>query len=645
MKPSTVLKSAISLALFGGIAILAGCHNQESVVDTATKQNAEAVEAVAPAPSEYPEHVYFGDTHLHTSNSFDVYLFGTTASTPDNAYRFAKGMKVDSPTTGKPMQLSRPLDFLVVADHAELMGSIGRVFANDPELVATKTGGAIKQFGGKQTEDELLKIYHLLAAVGSGVAGTSGLTREDAYHDLHGGERRRATWNQVIDAAEKNNDPGKFTALIGWEWSSQPGGGNLHRVVITPKGREVASQFLPFSQLESEDPEKLWSWLDTVNQKTGADFVAIPHNSNVSYGKMFANQRLNGEPITAEYAKTRARWEPVAETTQIKGDSEAHPALSPEDEFADFETYNFVMLPSGPRSKPDEADYVRSGLKRGLEIQSNVGVNPYKYGMIGSTDAHTGMSAVEETHFGGKGQHDSSPELRKNPTGLGSAKGWDMASAGYAGVWATENTRQGIVDAIKRKEVYATTGPRITVRFFGGYGFTGKDLKRADFAKYGYRNGVPMGGDLVAAPDGKAPVFMVAVMKDAMGANLDRAQIVKGWTDEHGKAHERVFDVAVADGRKIGADGRCRTAVGNTVDLKTGKYSNSIGDAELRTAWRDPDFDPSQRAFYYVRAMEIPTPRYSLLDAIALGIPVEQTGHPATIQERIYSSPIWYSPN
>jgi hypothetical protein len=381
-----------------------------------------------------------------------------------------------------------------------------------------------------------------------------------------------------------------------------------------------------------------------VSGRTGAQFLAIPHTANVSDGRMFPLVRANGQPIDAAYAQARQQWEPVVEVTQIKGDSETHPGLSPTDEFAGYETYSFIMTPEGKTAGANEADYIRSGLKRGLALEAQTGTNPYKFGMIGSSDSHTGMSAVEETGFAGKNYHDAFPATRADPTGLGAAKGWDMGAAGFVGAWATENTRQGLYDAFRRKEVYASTGPRITLRFFGGFDFDKADLKAKDLAAVGYRKGVPMGGDIKAGSGDKAPAFLVAAMKDPLGGNLDRVQIVKGWLAADGTTRERIYDVAVSGGRKIGPDGRCPAPVGNTVDLATGRYSNAIGAAELATVWSDPDFNAAQRAFYYARVLEIPTPRYSLLDSIALGKPWQDTGRPATIQERVYGSPIWYTP-
>jgi len=580
--------------------------------------------------------VLWGDTHNHTGNSFDVYLFGTPSSTPETAYRFAKGHEVVNPTTGARWQLSRPLDFLVVADHAEVLGALPSLFSGDERLVNTKSGKEFLAIGNK-TRQDLQRLYDVVNYANSNQKNEANLTQKDLFLDLHAGDKRLGAWESYINTAEEHNEPGKFTTLIGWEWTSTTGGANLHRVIFMAQGGDVAKQFLPFSTFESDDPEKLWSWLEDTRQKTGAEFVTIPHNSNLSLGKFFPLVRANGKPIDAEYAKTRAKWERNVEVTQIKGDSETHPALSPNDEFADFETYNFALTPDGVRAKPDAADYIRSGLKRGLEFEAKLGVNPYKFGLIGSTDTHTGIAAVEENNFAGKSQNDSYPEQRENKVGIGSAKGWDMGAAGYVAVWANENDRQNIVDAFQRREVYASTGPRITLRFFGGYDFSAKDITSVDFVAKGYAKGVPMGGDLSASDT--APAFMIVAEKDPNAANLDRIQIVKGWVGDDGVSREKIYDVALSDGRLDGS-----VPVGNTVDLKTGKYTNTIGDTQLRAYWQDPDFNANDRAFYYARVLEIPTPRYSLLDAIELGIDVKDTGKPATIQERVYSSPIWYTP-
>lgn len=605
---------------------------------TALASLAGPVQARPTATAVEPTHLYWGDTHLHTSQSFDVFLFNTPSSTPETAYRFARGETVVSPTTGEDWKLSKPLDFLVVADHAELVGSISRVFHGEEGYADTATGKAILAQIGDNVSARLLKAYHYLVRIGSGEKGPDMVTPQQAYVDLHGGTKRQSAWRDYVATADRFNEPGKFTALIGWEWTAQPGGGNLHRVIFTPDDAKTAGKFLPFSQLESEKPEVLWAWLEKTSTAVGTDFVAIPHNSNLSWGRMFAIEDSEGNPISADYAKRRMRWERVVEATQIKGDSETHPALAPTDEFSDYERYNFVMVPSGPRAEAVPADYVRSALKRGLEVEARTGVNPYKFGLIGSTDSHTGMSSYEENRFGGKGQKDSRPELRSNPTGLGSARGWDMGAAGIVGVWAERNDRRAIFDAFQRKEVYASTGPRIAVRLFGGWNFNARDLDRTRFPASGYTRGVPMGSDLTGT--GRAPSFLVEALKDPDGGNLDRIQIIKGWVDANGQSYEKIFDVAWSAERKRGSDGKV-PAVRNTVDLKTGKYTNAVGAVQLRALWRDPDYRPGQRAFYYARVLQIPTPRYSLLDAIALGIDPAATGKPSTIQERAYTSPIW----
>jgi len=469
--------------------------------------------------------------------------------------------------------------------------------------------------------------------------------------DMHSGEKRRGAWQNNIEAAERYNEPGKFTAFIGWEWSSQPNGANLHRVVVTDSGAEKASQYLPYSMFESPNPEDLWNWLDETSRKTGANFVAIPHNSNISRGQMFSVKTFNNNQIDADYGRTRMKWEPIAEITQIKGDSETHPLLSPRDEFASFETFDFVLLPSGERDKPTSGDYARSALKSGLELKQQTGVNPFKFGMIGSTDSHTGMSAVAENNFSGKAKHDSIAQRRSEKTGIGASVGWDMSAGGFVGVWARENTRKGLMEAFKSKEVYASTGPRMyastgprmVLRFFGGWNFETEDAEKSNLVQLGYSKGVPMGGDLIPQKTNASPTFLIAASKDPLGANLDLVQVVKGWLNKDGKAQEKVYDVAWSGNRQLDNNSNL-PAVGNTVNETTADYSNTIGASALVTVWQDPDFDAELQAFYYVRVMEIPTPRYSLYDSVALDLPKETTGHPTIIQERVYSSPIWYTP-
>ncbi|MGI9287263.1 MAG: DUF3604 domain-containing protein [Pseudomonadales bacterium] len=578
----------------------------------------------------------WGDTHLHTNYSFDAFLFMNRTADPDTAYRYAKGLPVVHPYHRARIQIETPLDFLVVSDHAELTSVPLRIFDGDERIAQTQLGkyatSLIKEGKGNEV------FSHLVAAANSGDRSMSD--------ELEAKEIREVPWHKIAAAADRHNEPNKFTALIGWEWSSLPDAANLHRVVFMDEDAIAARKFLPFSSNNSDQPEDLWAWLEKTSAQVNAKFVSIPHNMNISKGRMFPLEDSAGKALDADYANTRIKWEPVAEVTQIKGDSETHSLLSPNDEFADFETYRFLI-----DTRPDTdhtatvtpGDYARSALMRGLELENSIGVNPYKFGMIGSTDSHTGMASAEENNFHGKMALDSVPEKKSEPRiGKKGAAGWDMSASGLAAVWASENTREAIVAAFKRKEVYATTGPRIQVRFFGGWKFKAGDARAKDLAARGYKKGVSMGGDLNDAPRGKAPSFLLQAARDPKGANLDRIQIVKGWTDANGKAVEKVYDVKTSDNRKPNTDGKL-PVVGNTVDLQRATYSNDIGATQLAAAWTDPDFDPKQRAFYYARAIEIPTPRHSLYDAVALQIE-HSKDRPATIQERAYSSPIWYSP-
>jgi hypothetical protein len=573
----------------------------------------------------------WGDTHLHTKLSPDAYLMQNRSLTPDDAYRYAKGLPVVNAKTRHKIQIATPLDFLVVTDHAEYMGVVPKLFEGDPELVKTKNGKMIADLAAQGKEQEaFLKI---VATANSG----------KPFADLNSVEIRRTIWEGTVAAAKQHNEPGKFTSFIGWEWSSIPDGANLHRVVFIKEGADIGKQMVPYSAFDSSKPEDLWSWLAKTSKKTGASFVAIPHNGNVSKGRMFAEVDSFGKPLTAGYAKTRMRWEPVYEMTQIKGDGETLGALSPGDEFAEFETYDHALDGRpGVKTKldPDKSDYARTALMRGLEFDKKLGINPFKFAMIGASDSHSGVSAVEEFNFGGKFPIDSYPEGKAAGVTPGT-KGYDMSAAGLAGVWATENSREAIFAAFRRREVYGTTGPRIRLRFFGGWDFEGHEADARDISKVGYARGVPMGGDLTKGPKGKAPTFLVRAVKDPKSGHLDRIQVVKGWLDKSGKSHEKVFNVAVSDGRKI--VGNKVAPVGNTVDVKTARYTNSIGDVELATVWTDPEFDPGVRAFYYIRVLQIPTPRHTLYAAVALNQDPPK-GHPTSIQERGYSSPIWYTP-
>ena len=586
----------------------------------------------------YPTRVFWGDTHLHTSQSVDAVLFGTTLG-PEEAYRFARGEEVVS-STGQRVQLNRPLDFLVVADHSENFGSMSAVLAGDPELMSDPVVRRWHELmnqgptGGLKVYGELMIEY-----LGKGRPLPGVLSNPDTY---------RSFWLRNTGLAEKYNDPGRFTTLIGYEWTSNTGGNNLHRVVIFRDGAEKTNQVAPFTSFDSDNPENLWKTLEAYEHKTGGSVLAIPHNGNLSNGRMFEIVDFAGNPLTRKYAETRAQWEPVVEVTQMKGDGETHPYLSPNDEFADFERWDRGNLDLSADKKPEmlQYEYARSALKLGLKLESQVGVNPYKFGMIGSTDSHTSLATADSDNFFGKlPTYEPSAERWNHASAFPSGKayyGWEFVASGYAGVWATKNTREAIWDALKRKEVYGTTGPRMIVRFFAGWDFDAKDAQTPNLAAVGYEKGVPMGGDFQQAPSGKSPTFLVAALKDPIGANLDRVQVVKGWLDAKGNLQEKVYDVAWSGNRKPGANGKL-PAVGNTVDLKTATYSNSIGAPELTTTWKDPDFDASLKAFYYVRVLEIPTPRWTLYDAVRFGITMDPKV-PMVEQQRAYTSPIWYTP-
>ena len=517
--------------------------------------------------------------------------------------------------------------------------------SGDPELLADETGRRwydMIQEGGRQGVQVAMEV----------IASFSDGTFPPALTSLPGSPAYRSAWQVTIDAAEDANEPGSFTAFIGYEWTSNTGGNNLHRVIIYKDGGDKASLMEPYTTiapLGSDNPRDLWKWLAAYEEKSGGQLLAIAHNGNLSNGIMFPwIESFTGRPIDVEYAETRRRWEPLYEATQIKGDGEAHPFLSPNDEFADYETWDFGNLTMSVAKEDDmlQYEYARSALKLGLRVEERLGVNPYKFGMIGSTDSHTGLATAGEDNFFGKHSGtEPNAERLEHPVACFGGQcllGWQQVASGYAGVWARENTREAIYEAMQRKEVYATTGPRMIVRFFGGWDFEAGDAKTRSPAIVGYQKGVPMGGDLRGARDGAAPTFLVGALKDPIGANLDRIQIIKGWLDGDGDLHEKIYDVALSDGRAVGSDGKA-PPVGNTVDVASATWTNTIGDTELITVWQDPDFDASQRAVYYPRVIEIPTPRWSTYDAKYYGVDVPD-GVPLTTQERAYTSPIWYTP-
>jgi len=586
----------------------------------------------------FPTRPLWGDTHLHTANSPDAFAFGNRL-TPEDAYRFALGETVTS-STGQRVQLSRPLDFLVVADHGVAMGAMMELYKGNPTLMG----------------DPRLKRWHLMMneSAEKGVQAAGELISAGSQGDIPPAmldpKIARTVWNTYTETAERFNDPGRFTAIIGYEWTSLIKGNNLHRVLMFRGDKSKADQILPFTFADSPDPEKLWEFMASYEEKTGDFVLAIPHNGNLSNGMMFALTTVAGAPLDRAYAETRARWEPVYEITQIKGDGEAHPLLSPNDEFAGYELWDKGNLDMSQKKTDDmlQYEYAREALKNGLRLEADLGANPFKFGVVGSTDSHTSLVAVEEENFFGKhtgkepSDHRWSTPVLSTPSG--NVMGWEQVSSGLAAAWATENTREAIWDAFNRREVYGTTGPRMLVRFWGGWDFVASDAASRLPGATGYAKGVPMGGDLSKAPAGKAPSFLVAALKDPYSGNLDRIQIVKGWLDGAGELHEKVYDVAWgdADTRKPGKDGRL-PAVGNTVDIANATWANTIGDPELITVWTDPDFDSSQRAFYYARVIEIPTPRWTAYDARGYGITMDLEV-PMTTQERAYTSPIWYTP-
>jgi hypothetical protein len=597
------------------------------------------------AQRAFPSNVFWGETHLHTGLSLDAGLFGNTL-TPDDAYRFARGEEITS-STGLPVKLGRPLDWLAVTDHSDMMGIAIDIKEGAPNILAVPEG----------------KRWHEAFVQGGDAAGKAAFELIQAFSQFELPEKMVADyspgsapfstiWETIIDAAEKHNDPGNFTALIGYEWTSVPQGNNLHRNVILRDNGTRARQVLPLTTQPPKgatDPLVLYEWLADYEAKTGGQALAIAHNGNLSNGWMFPMDRTySGGRVNKEYVTLRAEWEPLYEVTQMKGDGEAHPFLSSRDEFADYETWDVGNLDLSVLKKPEmlAREYAREALKNGLLLEEKFGTNPYKFGMVGATDSHTALSTAEEENFFSKAvSTEPSPTRVEHPfieSDLGKIDGNMITAAGYQGVWAAENTREAIFDAMMRKETYATTGPRMLVRFFGGWDYTEDDLRSRAPAFRGYEKGVPMGGDIVNAPDGKAPTFMVYALRDPIGANLDRIQIIKGWVDDDGETQEMVYDVAWSDNRRPGADGKL-PPVGNTVDIEAANWTNTIGASELATVWSDPDFDSEQRAFYYARVIEIPTPRWVLYDKLRFGIELPEDTQ-LTHQERAYTSPIWYTP-
>ena len=649
MKRSSLIKMVLALLAVTGLVFQTSAQDQQSDAGALDKAKADKVHPSKPlyspyAGRNYPTRPFFGDTHLHTSFSMDAGAFGARLG-PRDAYRFARGEEVMA-SSGQPVKLARPLDFLVVADHSDNMGFFPDLLAGKPEMLANPMG--------RKWYDMIQSGKGADAAIEIIVAFSHGTFPKELMY-FPGTRAYKGAWQETINAAEAFNEPGRFTAFIGYEWTSNTGGNNLHRNVIFRVYSDRASQVEPFTVYPpygSDNPVNLWKWMDAYEKKTGGSVLAIAHNGNLSNGTMFPIVEAFGAKIDRQYAETRARWERLYEATQTKGDGEAHPILSPNDEFADFEKWDKGNLDGSVAKKKEmlEYEYLRSAYKNGLKLESLLGINPYKFGLVGSSDAHTGLSALEEDNFFGKTvPQEPSPERMRatfvnNPQTGVKIMDWEVASAGYAAVWANENTRESIWDAMQRKETYATTGTRMIVRFFGGWNFTRADAETRSPAATGYQKGVPMGGDMNSAPAGQSPTFLVAALRDPIGANLDRIQIVKGWMDAGGQLQEKVYDVVWgdADKRRRGADGKL-PSVGSTVDIPNATWTNTIGDPELIAVWKDPDFDPRQRAFYYARVLEIPTPRWTAYDAKRFGVK-PLPGTRMTIIERAYTSPIWYTP-
>jgi Protein of unknown function (DUF3604) len=647
MKKSRLVKLLVGLTA-AGLMVLAVWAQQPPPITDIGQLDKEMVKKAFKKPyspyagRNYPTRPLFGDTHLHTSASMDAGAFGCRLG-PKDAYRFARGEEVVA-SMGERVKLSRPLDFLVVTDHSDGLGFFSQMLAGDPKILADPQGRKwyklIQEGKGAEAAFDIISSF----SQGKFPLAIAPLPGTAAY---------RTAWRQNIAAADEANDPGHFTAFIGYEWTSNTGGNNLHRNVIFRDDGSRARLVEPLTTLKpqgSDNPRDLWKWMAAYEEKTGGNVLAIAHNGNLSNGRMFPLiESFTGKPVDREYVEQRARWERLYEATQIKGDGEAHPILSPNDEFAAFERWDRSNL-DGSEAKKNEMlqfEYTRSALKNGLKLETDLGTNPYKFGLIGSTDAHTALSTAEQDNFFGKtSSSEPSPERWSHPFVKSTAAtifGWETVASGYAAIWATENTRDAIFDAMERRETYATTGPRMAVRFFGGWEFEAKDAKTRTPATAGYARGVPMGGDLREAPAGKAATFLVAALKDPIGANLDRIQIVKGWLDEKGELHEKVHDVVWSGDRKPDAKTGKVPAVGTTVDVAEATWTNTIGAPELITVWKDPDFDPSQRAFYYARVIEIPTPRWTAYDAKRFGIKMDKNVR-MTTQERAYTSPIWYTP-
>lgn len=625
-------------AMLGSTALIALASVAVSKPGSPHQALAKGVIAAVPL-AQYPSRPLFGQTHLHTANSGDA-VFSGTRLTPEDALRFGQGEEVAASGGGK-MRLDRPLDFMLVSDHAELIGAGIELIRGNPLYMS----------------DPALKRWHDMANGSVQEANTAQLELTAAFSQGKLPARFfepavartviTSVWQDYLRTSERYNQPGKFTVLIGYEFTSTPKGDNLHRIVIFGDGADKVGQVLPFTSLQSKDPARLWDYM--ANYEAGGGHVlAIPHNGNLSNGLMFAPADFTGAPFTADYAQRRQRWEPLTEVIQAKGESESHPFLSPDDAFANFGKSGWDIgnldLSSAKRTSMYAGEYAREALKRGLALEGQLGVNPFKFGMIGASDQHTGLATSDESNYSGEQAATASVSdraLHVDTRGGLTRYGWQHLTSGLAAVWSRENTRASIFEAMRRREVYATSGTRMSVRIFGGFGLARTGFS-GDWVGRGYAQGVPMGGTLSGTSAKRAPTILIDALKDPTGANLDRVQVIKGWVDSAGQTHEKVYDAVWSDPAKRGRKGKV-APVGNTVNLATATYRNTIGAASLRTVWTDPDFDPEQRAFYYVRVLEIPTPRWPLYDAVRNHFKLP-AGTETTSQERAYTSPIWYDP-
>lgn len=585
------------------------------------------VGAAEPTPER---NVYFGEQHLHTAWSFDAFAFGNTLAGPEDFYRYARGESTPH-VGGYDVQITKPLDWGAVTEHSEYMGMVQEA-ADSTSVLRAKSPLLSRALELGAEKDPMLAFKVLSATIAKG-ATIDSLTDPDVVAPV---------WKRLVDIADKYYEPGKFTTFAAYEWTSTPNANNLHRNVFFADTAKVPR--VPFTAIDSHDPRDLWEWMD-AQRAAGNDVLAVSHNANLSNGNMFPTEvDENGRPIDATWAQSRLRNEPLTELKQVKGQSETTPGLSPNDEFADYEVFVWQLL--GAEGLPKEhGSYVRQAYRDGLALNQARGFNPYKFGVVSGSDSH--VAAVpyrQDNFFGVHGTADDTIEERVNGNTLLGLNSLWITPAGLSAVWAEENNREAIFAGLRRKEAYSTSGVRITLRFFGGWRYLKGMLDQHNWVAAAYASGVPMGSDL-PPPAAEAPTFIVHAMKDPDSANLDRVQIIKGWS-RNGQSFEKIYDVVWAGARAPDPRSGKLPPIGSTVDLARGTYTDSIGAAQLGTVWTDPDFDPALDAFYYVRVLEIPTPRWSTIQAIKLGVvPPSGAGFQPVVQERAWSSPIWHTPD